>query len=50
MANIANAYDTPDSGGDTVRDKRELIRIGMDSVLIDVILNYVSLGIDTMYF
>jgi len=24
-------------------------RIGMDSVLIDVILNYVSLGIDTMY-
>ena len=22
---------------------------GMDSVLIDVILNYVSLGIDTMY-
>jgi len=29
-------------------DKRQLIRIGMDSVLMYVILNYVSLGIDTM--
>ena len=41
------SHDEKMSTKSSVFDKRQLIRIGMDSVLMYVILNYVSLRIDT---